>query len=631
MRISRYIIAGILIVAAFFIMGEFNIWNSEIFEGNYYSTSMYLQSNQKPEDMKKDIETTAEEHSVVVFAIKNEYENAYKTILNIYGTQGAKEIISKKSQVKEGSFEGILLGEKQVEFHDFAEMPDIDNQHDFFLIGSESDMDAFKAELINDYAGNFPQEPIYPTSELSIVIGLWAGIFLLILLMTAFNVTSVKKEYSLRRIMGDDMRLAVGTNIAMDFAAFTLIFLITRTVMKYITKASFYENVPLYIFLGFIVINSMLYLLLLRFNYKKDLGTKGNEKAVLNVSYSYKLVITVISVIVMAYFLALINSGIELYSQKDFFEELKDDYYVGLRGEDSDASDAVSQEIYEEYTQKDDSFQLADIGGFSESESNVVVNKGAISYLESCIPELKGKTDEKVMYYIVPKGYSQQAVDDLPNLLNRFTEEKIDFKVLEYEKKAKIIALRCKIDMEYISEYVKNPYIIFNNSDINLQDIYMNNGTVYHMSQEEAESLNKRDDLVLTNAYSQYLRNWQKEKKGLTAGFVFFALLMLIECMIVRTIIRYEYRVNATKMILKKIHGESIYSRYRRIVNLTIGSFLVAMAASILVGMLYFKSSVPYMITGILILLAVELFYIFRYSIGFEKSSIQKILKGGTL
>ena len=46
-----------MIVIAFFIINELSVWNGEVFEGNYCSTTMYLQPKQSDEVMRKDIET----------------------------------------------------------------------------------------------------------------------------------------------------------------------------------------------------------------------------------------------------------------------------------------------------------------------------------------------------------------------------------------------------------------------------------------------------------------------------------------------------------------------------------------------------------------------------------------------
>ena len=82
MNISRYITTGIMIVIAFFIINELSVWNGEVFEGNYCSTTMYLQPKQSDEVMRKDIETAADKHDVAVFVVNREQDDAYTVIRN---------------------------------------------------------------------------------------------------------------------------------------------------------------------------------------------------------------------------------------------------------------------------------------------------------------------------------------------------------------------------------------------------------------------------------------------------------------------------------------------------------------------------------------------------------------------
>lgn len=164
-----------------------------------------------------------------------------------------------------------------------------------------------------------------------------------------------------------------------------------------------------------------------------------------------------------------------------------------------------------------------------------------------------------------------------------------------------------------------------------LQDGYLDNGTMYRMTTAEAEKLNKAEELVVTNVYSSYERAWMKEKKGLIAGLVFLTMILTIEGIINRIMIRYEYRVNAREIIIKKINGYSLYGRYRRILNTVFVSSGIATVLSAVMGFFFLKSSMVHIVVGSFAIVAIEVVLLYRYAVKFERISIQKILKGGNL
>lgn len=632
MNISRYITTGIMIVIAFFIINELSVWNGEVFEGNYCSTTMYLQPKQSDEVMRKDIETAADKHDVAVFVVNREQDDAYTTRIDIYGTAQAKQEIQAVSQLKEGVLDSIFLGEHIVSYHSFDSLKDMGSQHEYYLIGNREAMDDFKADLINDYAGNFPRGPVYSTSNLYTVMIIWAVVFAFAVIMTAFRAASLKKEYALRRILGDDMAAEARVNIIRDITVFPCMYFFIRMIMSSFIDADYYSKVSICFFIAWNIVNAMIYLLLFRFDYKRDLATKHSEKNVLLISYAYKTVVMVIMIVTASLCLALINSGVELYQQKSFFEKNRDFYFVSVRGEDVDLADRISKEIYEKYDRDGKAVQIADIGGLSNrADSNVVVNAGAKEYLEEQIPELKDSINKNAMYLITPHDYSSQHRSDMEMLIRRFTDKEFDIVYLQYQSDSSIIAFQAEVESEYKSGFVKNPYIIFNNTDLVLQDGYLDNGTMYRMTTAEAEKLNKAEELVVTNVYSSYERAWMKEKKGLIAGLVFLTMILTIEGIINRIMIRYEYRVNAREIIIKKINGYSLYGRYRRILNTVFVSSGIATVLSAVMGFFFFKSSMAHIVVGSFAIVAIEVVLLYRYAVKFERISIQKILKGGNL
>ena len=120
-------------------------------------------------------------------------------------------------------------------------------------------------------------------------------------------------------------------------------------------------------------------------------------------------------------------------------------------------------------------------------------------------------------------------------------------------------------------------------------------------------------------------------KRNLYIGSVLLIILLLLETIIIKTILKYEFSVNAIELSLKKIYGYSLFNRHKKIfLTTSILGFICIVSASILYYLLkitLFRN----VITGGIMIVVMEVEIIISYVNKLERFNVQKILKGGQI
>ncbi|MFB3226196.1 DUF1430 domain-containing protein [Exiguobacterium sp. PHA03] len=140
------------------------------------------------------------------------------------------------------------------------------------------------------------------------------------------------------------------------------------------------------------------------------------------------------------------------------------------------------------------------------------------------------------------------------------------------------------------------------------------------------------NELVLqTNAWEKYLGVWEAAKRLMNMNLIFVILILSLELLVIWTVLRLEYQVNAIKLSVQKVMGYSIWQKNRRLIVSTMGITLVStLAVALTAYILEFSSPGLLLAGGALLLLAegILLIWLIR-KIG--RANVQRILKGGNL
>lgn len=235
MKKIKYIISLILFIIVFGFIGEIYVWYIDSFETSYTNVTMYLQKDTTQEQMIQDIYHAAEKENVEVFTIDQEIENIFSTKRIIYGTDGVEPYLSDISKIEPGNFQSIFLGNVQIEFKSLKEIEDISQTELYQVIGSKDNIIEFKKELVNQYAGRFPQDGSGSNENLFIVIAIWSVSLLFILLMTLYEVALMKKEVMIRIICGESLINVINKNIWLDLAVYVIMLTIIPLALNSFT------------------------------------------------------------------------------------------------------------------------------------------------------------------------------------------------------------------------------------------------------------------------------------------------------------------------------------------------------------------------------------------------------------
>lgn len=638
MKQIKYVTGFLLFLLAFTFVGEIYVWNLDSFESEYKYVTFYIQEDTTESEMMKDIQKEAEKEKVEVFIVNCEVTSLFSEKLDIYATsKSAFESLAKKSDIREGKFKSIFLGNVYVLFHPWEEIPEIGKIENYYVIGKEECITKFKQNLVDKYAGAFPKEGYQEINSRRSIGVVWICVTLFLLLLTFYEIAQKKKNVVLRITIGEQILYYVLKQILWDILVYSGMFLFILGILSIYTNAFYLKQISIIIFLTFLAVNSLAYFSMLFTDYKKDIQTKVSAKNILKISYVFKMVTSIFVVILMTGCMELIFQGIDCYRQRDFFETKKDYFYVVVGGADFEEDKNLMQAYYRNGLQSGKTVSLVDLGNWGTEVEYIFADKGAYDYLSTIIPEIQGKSWEDRMYCLVPKGYQRKAgfLEDLEDIGFSYLEME-EYEIVEYERNRWVMAISDTGQVN--SSLKKNPVVIFNPSitkEVPIQNIlYISYGTLFSFSDEEFENIALENDFheqhYKTNAYETYLYTWETTKRSMIMGILFFIILMLLEGLVLKNILKYEYQINAKELLLSKIHGDSFVFRQRKAITILIGGCL-SLAISVLLCIAMSFSSTFYVMAGGIFILVMEHLFVAEYSHKLDHVNISKVFKGGIL
>lgn len=658
MKKIKFIISFIVIMAALLIIGESHQLYLNNFHTTYSSTTLFLQENTTADEMMEDILDSAERNDVEVFTLISTVRSTFLKENNIYGTEGVEQHIHNDLKVFDKNYKSFLLGTTQVNFYDFKEIPNIASVNDYHVIGSKENVHQFKMDLIDKYAGNHPQDGYPDKDSLLLVFFIWLLVIIVILFISIYDVILQKKENFIRISLGERIGTIIWKNIIVDTIAYGVIFLVLLLLLSQYTNVFFKLHISLTMFMALIIMNGALYFNLYFYDLKQVFSNVKSSRKLLTMNYWMKLITVFLTVLIISGNIAAIMEGYKFYKQRPFFEAHADYYYTNLAYKptiDSDSNgnsllekDAVMNEtFYRRFFEKFDATTLVNIDHFTHQGNTIFADRNAFDYLTTQIKELRDTNLTKDIYYIVPKSRSndQDMITDLNNWVQTYEGEDYEFEyeVIYYENDIEVIS----IDEFYLngSDLIQNPIIIYNHTDASTATYPINekafkstyqHDIMYRITEPEFNAFIEEFGLTnqfisITNVWEKYEYQWNIIKRILYMNVILSVLVLMLELIIIHSIIRLEYEVHAIELSVKKILGYNNWEKNRKILLMTIISTVISIVAAIVVGAVTKVEEVYYIAAGGAVILFLEAFVIFFQIRKIEQSSIQKILKGGSL
>ncbi len=639
---TKYIIRGLLVAIACLFIGELYIWHISDFETGYTRMTFYLQKGDTQQEMISDIEEAARKTNIDVFAVEHKVESNIQETVTIYGTEGVQPFLKQDCNLKEGEFDSLLLGKTTVRFLPLSGIPDIRKVEYYQAIGKDSHILRFKQELVDSYAGAFPEEGYGASDNAGIVAGIWGITLTLFLLSTLYRIALLKKEGIIRIVSGERLFDFARRKALEDAAGYGAVFAIVLPLLCLVTEAAYQLKITILCITVFLALNTAMYGLLLLTNYKRDLAGRTNVKPVLTISYFYKCCSIVVILLIVSATSGLICRGIDCYLQKDFFEEQKSCAYIMLSSmeeEKWETAERVWAKLYQRKSAAQETISLVELDDLSTDESRYIyADRGALPYLKETIPSLQAELfQEGKTYILAPDGTSKEELAGAWECLDAYSGTETEPEYISYREKADVIAIKSEDRIESVRK--NNPVILLNcgsEDQLNSVDGYITQSAMYQFGEGEWEQLltesGLEDEIVYqTGVYENYRIQWKSLKRGMTIGLVLTGIALLLESLLISIILRYEYYVNAEELALKKVLGYPTVERIAKLLKMTfICSSITLIPISVILAFLE-RGTIWYILLSAGLLLAVELLLIFRYARYFDRINVQKILKGGLL
>ena len=642
MNLAKYIIRGLLVAVACLFIGELYIWHISDFETKYSSMTFYLQKGDTQQQMLSDLEEAARKTEVEVFVVDHGVESNVREVVTIYGTAGVQPFLEQDCDLKEGEFDSLFLGKTTVRFLSFDQIPDLTKIEYYQAIGAESDIVRFKQELVDSYAGAFPEEGYDASNDAGIVAGIWGITLALFLLSTLYRIALLKKEGIIRIVSGERLFDFARRKALEDAAGYGAVFATVLPLLCLVTEAGYKLGITILCMAVFLILNTAMYGLLLITNYKRDLAGRTNVRPVLTISYFYKCCSMVVILLILSATAGLVYQGIDCFRQKGFFEEQKSYSYIMLSSMDEEkwqTAEQVWAQLYQRKAAARETISLVELDDFRTGESRYIyADRGALPYLKETIPSLQEKEfQEGYTYILSPKGTSKEELEGAKECLDSYCGMETETKYSSYRGQADVIAVKSEDRIESVRK--NNPIILLNcegEAHLGSVDGYITQSAMYQFRGEEWERLLAESDLegeiaYKTGVYENYQVQWKFLKRGMTIGLVLTGIALLMESLMISIILRYEYYVNAEELALKKIFGYRMMERIAKLLKMTVScSGMILVLVSVITSFLE-KDAILYILLSGGLLLTVELLLIFWYARYFDRINVQKILKGGLL
>lgn len=426
------------------------------------------------------------------------------------------------------------------------------------------------------------------------------------------------------------------------------------------TSVSLDFQISLMGFILLLILNALVYISLRLYHLREAFSnTKSSSKKLLSVNYALKIVTVMVTIFVISSNLVLIFESYNLYKQKSFFHEHADYSYITTRyrpvmGKDGNGdpkfeeSERLQMEFYSRYFSKANATLIYRVHKPSSSATpTIMTNQNAFSYLEKNIKELKQLKTSKKITFILPRSLEKndEILTDLEEEFGFFEGQDLrdNYEVVYYKDAVSLVAIN--VFHIYGSEILKNPIIIYNNISPETQPlryepsraVYLYD-IMYDISDMEFDRfvqehhLNETNAILAkTNVLQKYNESWNIAQRTLYVNCVFSLLVLLLEFIIITSIIKLEYEVNAIQLSIKKILGHSVWEKNRKIILMTLITTLLSIGIAITTSLLLGLNSAGYLGLGGVIILASEMLVIFLYIRKIEKLKIQNILKGGNI
>ena len=638
---ARYVLSFILFSLVLVFTGELFISYLNNFGTQFFETSMYMQAGLTKQEMTADIEVAAEKTGVDVFVIERVHHDALTETMNFYGTAGTENYLKRAYGLKDKFYQSAFWGNVEIQYRPISEL-DVTKHKNYLIHGTWRQAENFKLLLIDKYAGNHVKnEEGYSIDENDCFILIWSIIIGIIWLTTAYEVILWRRELIIRVTLGERISCMVLKRLGCELLIQGGMFFLLQYIFSFLTNTYYNFPVTLLAFLVMSIGITLIYLSLFLCDYRKVLSQRMKGRNLLKVGYVFQVISIVMVLMIASVETGLICTGIEFQKQQVFFETYQDYSYASIcETWDERSKEDNTNKICKKFYEKFEKIVLEDVSDYvSSSETYIFANEGAVDYLKSEIPELVNYKWEKKVYFICPESESgkEEVISNTQGVAMSYMDYYKTHELITY-KQGSVLCFTNHTERR--SAYAQNPVIVLDMTGKkgkleNFNSFCIENA-LFKITKDEFEQYVRGENLDedysrLTNIWSYY--KYQKNSVMKTAGIaaVLLAIVLFLESIVIRNVIRMEYEVNAMEKALMKILGYTFFRRNRKQYAITLGTIFVMTGVILVVGLIYQLAMLWTLVLICWLLGGINLIFQFVFTHRIEQEKISKILKGGSL
>lgn len=637
MKKTKYLAGFLLFIVSFLFIGELSILSLSNFTSEYYALSFQLREDQSPKGFLSDIGSSAAARGTDVFALNTTVNSMTDVTFRIYGTEGSGELLTQNG-IRPGSYHSLLLGRIDIEFSlldDYVDDP-VDDR--CFIIGSYEDCLELGKSLSGRYSVDIPYEVKKSYEKQILVCSVWGITFFLLLLISAYDIALIKREGIVRMILGEPLSSFISKNVLQDTAVFGVSFIAALLLTSVFTPAFYFSTITVLFFLLFLLLNSLIYIRMFRIDFRKATGSRQEAKNLIKISYFYKCAAVLLMLLLMGFTAKSINGVIDYIRQGDFFRQHEGYCYLNVYVDPADPRNSDNERFLYELL-KYDHVSIVDLQNSYKGSEYVYMDDSSGAYLPESVKGASEEMSDKKVYFLIPETLSGDN-----NVKERSVEiwswcyaGRYPYEFVFYDSSRVLAVKNAGKTIDGI--YLKNPIIIYNNigtSSYAVGDFeglyYIEAGTLFRIDDKLLESYIANNKIYFaTDALDNYTFHAESAKRNAFAGAVFISLIFLINIILSRNLIYYEYRIRAVEFFLDRILGNSPLRAYLKILSKSLIPSLIAFVISSVIIVVSKTEGMAYVAAGEMLIVITDLI-ISRKVVGrFNKFTIARILKGETI
>lgn len=691
MKYVKYLISFLLFLSISVCIGEFyQIHISEMPNNNFITFSSVEKRSTK--EFYRNLVKTADKNDVIIYyANVDSNSNFTKTNVTIYySDKKVCDFFENEYLINRGISKSIFLSNGMVEFKDLLESNTyISKDICFYLICDENNGKNFLDEIENEYeVDNYSfvnEKPsFYNSKAFYIQLVLWIIAYSILLVVNLYDIMLIQKEVAVRFSLGERKSALYVKKVSIDSVIYILSFILAFYGISKFTNSLFSHKLSILFFLGFLILNLLFSLILCKIDIKKAYTGNSLTKSILISSYAFKIITSILLVIVLGIGIGKTFQVYNLKNIEDTLTDFKEYNFIDMRYSVSnpnieDENAVLKYKLQKEFFNNKGAVvqsEFIDFGKLSDGKEHkgIVCNKNTEDYLREVIPELKNKNFDSKMYVLIPeyKNYENDynlivdfAQPDLNGDKGYLFFHNYEIEIITYKPNVSIIAFNNTASSKV--ETYKNPIIYFSyldESDLVIQNMYgtlaerkIADGGLYEdwigginsvsydncimikATDNELEVFARNNNFSLENDYFSKLNVYENYKQSLLRNekilimlYGLILIFLIMESILIGTVVKIEYNINAKELAVKKILGYSILQKNLKIFLLSIIVIVIGFIFSvILCSLLRIVTTILFLFLGCVMLSLIEILFIFYYIVKIESTQVVKILKGDSL